>query len=222
MLGFVATTVQSRSIVIATALAAALACSVDRPPAADRAFGDGWAFPASRVEASYGADGMVSTTDRVASEIGAEVLRRGGNAVDAAVAVHFALAVVNPEAGNIGGGGFMVVRMADGRTAALDFREKAPRAATRDMYVDSPAPADSSLVGHKAAGVPGSVAGMWDAHQRFGSRPWRELLDPAIHLADGIVVHERLAESARWRRRSAPRRCRGRSAPEAADRAVGG
>jgi gamma-glutamyltranspeptidase/glutathione hydrolase len=195
VLGFVATTVQSRSIVISTALAAALACSVDRPPAADRAFGDAWAFPAGRVEASYGAEGMVSTTDRVASEIGAEVLRRGGNAIDAAVAVHFALAVVNPEAGNIGGGGFMVVRMADGRTAALDFREKAPRAATRDMYGDSSAPADSSLVGHKAAGVPGSVAGMWDAHQRFGSRPWRELLDPAIHLADGIVVHERLAES---------------------------
>jgi gamma-glutamyltranspeptidase/glutathione hydrolase len=197
VLGFVATTVQSRYIVISTALAAALACSVERPPAADRAFGDGWAFPASRVEASYGAEGMVSTTDRVASEIGAEVMRRGGNAVDAAVAVHFALAVVNPEAGNIGGGGFMVVRMADGRTAALDFREKAPRAATHDMYVDSSAPADASLVGHKAAGVPGSVAGMWDAHQRFGSRPWRELLDPAIHLADGLVVHERLAESLR-------------------------
>jgi gamma-glutamyltranspeptidase/glutathione hydrolase len=195
VLGFVATTVQSRSIVIATALAAALACSVDRPPAADRAFADGWAFPASRVEASDGAEGMASTTDRVASEIGAEVLRRRGNAIDAAVAVHFARAVVNPEAGNIGGGGFMVVRMADGRTAALDVREKAPRAATRDMYVDSPAPADSSLVGHKAAGVPGSVAGLWDAHQRFGSRPWRELPDPAIHLADGIVVHERLAES---------------------------
>jgi gamma-glutamyltranspeptidase/glutathione hydrolase len=195
VLGFVATTVQSRFILVSTALATALACSVDRPPAADRVSGDGWAFPADRVEASYGTEGMVSTTDRVASEIGAEVLRRGGNAIDAAVAVHFALAVVNPEAGNIGGGGFMVVRMADGRTAALDFREKAPRAATRDMYLDSSSPADASVVGHTAAGVPGSVAGMWDAHQRFGSRPWRELLDPAIHLADGIVVHDRLAES---------------------------
>ena len=196
MLGFVATTVQSRSIVISTALATALACSVDRPPAADRAPGDGWAFPADRVEASYGAEGRVSTTDRVASEIGAEVLRRGGNAIDAAVAVHFALAVVNPEAGNIGGGGFMVVRMADGRTAALDFREKAPRAASSDMYLDSDgATTDQSLIGHKAAGVPGSVAGMWEAHQRFGSRRWQELLEPSVHLAEGLVVHERLADS---------------------------
>ena len=196
MLGFVATTVQPRSIVISTAFAAALACSVDRPPAANRAFGDGWAFPADRVEASSGAEGMVSTTDRVASEIGAEVLRRGGNAIDAAVAVQFALAVVNPEAGNIGGGGFMVIRMADGRTAALDFREKAPRAAARDMYLDSDGKVtDRSLVGHEAAGVPGSVAGMWEAHQRFGSRPWQELLEPSVHLAEGVVVHERLAES---------------------------
>src|SRR5687767_1194839 len=139
---------------------------------------------------------MVSTTDRVASEIGAEVLRRGGNAVDAAVATHFALAVVNPEAGNIGGGGFMVVRMADGQTAALDFREKAPLAANRNMYLsDGGAPADRSVVGHFAAGVPGSVAGMWAAHQRLGSLPWPELVQPAVNLADGIVVHERLATS---------------------------
>jgi gamma-glutamyltranspeptidase / glutathione hydrolase len=80
---------------------------------------DGWSFPPGHVVPTYGAEGMVSTTDRVASEMGVEVLRRGGNAVDAAVAIHFALAVVNPEAGNIGGGGFMVVRMADRRTAAL-------------------------------------------------------------------------------------------------------
>ena len=92
---------------------------------------DGWAFSRERVVPTYGTDGMVSSTDRVASEIGVEVLRRGGNAVDAAIAVHFALAVVNPAAGNIGGGGFMIVRMADGETAALDFREKAPLAATR-------------------------------------------------------------------------------------------
>ena len=139
---------------------------------------------------------MVSTTDRVASEMGVEELRRGGNAVDAAVAIHFALAVVNPEAGNIGGGGFMVVRMADGRTAALDFREKAPLAATRDMYLDQRgALTDRAVVGHLAAAVPGSVAGMWEAHKRFGSHPWAELVQPAVNLAEGIVVHERLAQS---------------------------
>jgi gamma-glutamyltranspeptidase/glutathione hydrolase len=139
---------------------------------------------------------MVATTDRVASEIGAEILRRGGNAVDAAVATHFALAVVNPEAGNLGGGGFLVLRMADGATAALDFRETAPLGATRDMFLDERGnPTDRSLVGDLAAGVPGSVAGMWEVHRRFGTLPWADLLAPAIALAEGIVVHERLASS---------------------------
>ena len=156
----------------------------------------GWAFPPERIVAAYADGGMLSTTDRVASEVGAEVLRRGGNAVDAAVAVHFALAVVTPEAGNIGGGGFMIVRMADGEAAALDFREKAPLAATRDMFLDDQGRlTDRSQVGHLAAGVPGSVAGMWEAHDRFGSLPWSELIEPSVHLAEGIVVHERLARS---------------------------
>ena len=120
----------------------------------------GWGFPGGHVVATYGADGMVSTTDRVASEMGVEELRRGGNAVDAAVAIHFALAVVNPEAGNIGGGGFMVVRMADGQTATLDFREKAPLAATRDMYLDQRgALTDGAVAGHLAAAVPGRSPG---------------------------------------------------------------
>ncbi len=141
---------------------------------------------------------MVATTDQVASEIGVEIVRRGGNAVDAAVATQFALAVVNPEAGNIGGGGFMIVRMADGRTAALDFREKAPLASTRDMYVGQDGKlTDKTVVGALAAGVPGSVAGMWAAHERFGSLPWAELIQPAVNLAEGIVVHERLATSLR-------------------------
>jgi gamma-glutamyltranspeptidase/glutathione hydrolase len=157
---------------------------------------DGWAFAGNRVVTTYGADGIIATTDRVASETGVEVLRRGGNAVDAAVATHFALAVVNPEAGNIGGGGFMVIRMADSPPAALDFREKAPLAAARDMFLDARgAPTDRSRVGHLAAGVPGSVAGMWEAHRRFGSLPWAELVQPAVNLAEGIVVHERLAQS---------------------------
>ena len=158
----------------------------------------GWPFSASRAVATFARGGMVTSTDRVASEIGVEIIRRGGNAVDAAVATQFALAVVNPEAGNIGGGGFMLVRMADGRTAALDFRETAPHAATRDMYVGSDGSAtDRSLIGHLAAGVPGSVAGMWAAHRRFGSLAWSDLLQPAVNLADGIVVHERLATSLR-------------------------
>jgi gamma-glutamyltranspeptidase / glutathione hydrolase len=157
---------------------------------------DRWAFPLDRMVVTVGKNGMVSTTDRVASEVGVEVLRRGGNAVDAAVATHFALAVVNPEAGNIGGGGFMVLRMADGQTAALDFREKAPLAATRDMYLDARGElTDKSRMGHLAAGVPGSVAGMWEAHRRFGSLPWPDLVEPAVNLAQGIVVHDRLADS---------------------------
>lgn len=173
--------------------------TMERPSAA-AAVGEArpatWGVPVSSVTPSFATGGMVSTTDQVASEIGAEILRRGGNAVDAAIATHFALAVVNPEAGNIGGGGFMVVRLTDGTTASLDFREAAPSAATRDMFLDEEGNVtDLSLVGHLAAGVPGSVAGMWEAHRRFGSLPWAELVRPAVNLAEGIVVHERLAQS---------------------------
>ncbi len=184
------------------ALAAALcapACSIDKPVAPDPILEwapEGWAFPDSRVVPTYGMAGMVSTTDRVATEVGVETLRRGGNAIDAAIATHFALAVVNPEAGNIGGGGFMVIRMADGRTSSLDFREKAPLAATRDMYLDDAGNASElAVIGHLAAGVPGSVAGMWEAHSRYGTIRWSELVEPAINLAEGIVVHDRLAQS---------------------------
>jgi gamma-glutamyltranspeptidase/glutathione hydrolase len=136
---------------------------------------------------------MVVTTDDFATEIGVDVLRAGGNAVDAAVAVHFALAVVNPAAGNIGGGGFMVARLADDTFAALDFRERAPLAATRDMFLDSLGNlTDRSLVGHLASGVPGSVMGMWEAHRRYGTLRWAELVQPAVELAEGFVVTERL------------------------------
>lgn len=157
-----------------------------------------WDIPAARVTPVRGAGGMVSSTDRVASEIGAEMLRRGGNAFDAVVAVHFALAVVNPEAGNIGGGGFLVAVLPDGETVSLDFRETAPGAAHADMFLDAAGNVTrASVEGHLAAGVPGSVAGMWDAHRRYGSLPWAEVVEPAINLADGIVMHERLAESMR-------------------------
>jgi gamma-glutamyltranspeptidase/glutathione hydrolase len=165
-----------------------------QPPAVR--FPASWSIPPEQAPAVLAKGGMVVTTDPVASEVGAEILRRGGNAVDAAVAVHFALAVVNPEAGNIGGGGFLVTRQADGGTAALDFRETAPMAATATMFLDAAGnPTDRSLVGHLASGVPGSVAGMWTAHQRYGSLPWAELVQPAITLADGLVMHQRLASS---------------------------
>ncbi len=142
---------------------------------------------------------MVVTDAPLATAVGVDVLRDGGNAVDAAVATAFALAVVYPEAGNIGGGGFMVAYFADGRSAALDFRERAPLAATRDMYLDERGePTDRSITGHLAAGVPGAVAGLWAAHQRYGTRPWRDLLAPAIRLArDGFAVDEHFAAAIR-------------------------
>ena len=162
----------------------------------DRAlFPAGWMF-SEREEPVTASNGMVVSTDELASRIGVDIMRSGGNAVDAAVAVHFALAVVNPEAGNIGGGGFMVTRMADGTAAALDFREKAPLAATRDMYLDEEGDlTEKSVIGHLAAGVPGSVAGMWAAHQRFGSIEWEELVSPAVELANGFEVKERFLGS---------------------------
>jgi gamma-glutamyltranspeptidase/glutathione hydrolase len=123
--------------------------------------------------------------------VGAAVLERGGNAVDAAVAVGLALAVVLPEAGNLGGGGFLVHRAADGTARALDFRERAPLAADRDMYLDEHGePTDRSVTGHLAVGVPGSVAGLFAMHQELGSLPWPALVEPAIGLAEGHVVDE--------------------------------
>ena len=123
-------------------------------------FPEGWPFPADQPPVAA-RRGMVVSADSLASAAGLEVLRAGGNAVDAAIAVHFALAVVHPQAGNIGGGGFMVLRTASGRAASLDFREKAPASASRDMYLDSAGSVSAaSRTGHLAAGVPGSVAGM--------------------------------------------------------------
>lgn len=166
------------------------ACEAAAPVAS--AFPAGWVYEQGQSPTTS-STGMVVTTDRYASEVGARILEAGGNAVDAAVATHFALAVVNPEAGNIGGGGFMVVRLANGETAALDFREQAPMAAHRDMYLDADGNlTDQSVVGHLAAGVPGSVQGMWDAHQRHGSLPWADLVQPAIDLANGVTVTERI------------------------------
>ena len=141
---------------------------------------------------------MVVSAHPLASQVGADILRQGGNAVDAAIAVQFALAVVYPVAGNIGGGGFMVIREAGGATACLDYREKAPLAATRDMYLDE---ADSvveglSRLGHLASGVPGSVDGMFRAHERYGFLPMTQLVQPAIDLAaDGFTLTTKEAEN---------------------------
>jgi len=121
----------------------------------------------------------------LATKVGEAILQNGGNAVDAAIATQFALTVVYPRAGNIGGGGFMVVRMADGKVDALDFREKAPAAASRTMYQDTAGNVlpRKSRYGHQAVGVPGTVDGMVRAHERYGSLPWEQLLEPAIILA---------------------------------------
>ncbi|MEO0997693.1 MAG: gamma-glutamyltransferase [Pseudomonadota bacterium] len=143
--------------------------------------------------------GMVASQSKLATAVGARVLAAGGNAVDAAVAVGFALAVTLPRAGNIGGGGFMLVYLAEEkRTVAIDYRETAPAAATRDMFLDADGNADSnaSRFTRAAAGVPGTVAGLHHAHRRYGSLEWAELLAPAIELAaDGIVVSDDLSAS---------------------------
>ncbi len=130
-------------------------------------------------------NGVVTSATWQSSQVGVGIMRKGGNAVDAAIAVKFALAVTFPAAGNIGGGGFLVVRESDGKVATLDFREMAPASATETMYLDSDGNVIDglSLTGHLASGVPGSVDGMIQAWERYGSLPWAELLEPAIKLA---------------------------------------
>ncbi|WP_311181716.1 gamma-glutamyltransferase [Hymenobacter volaticus] len=139
---------------------------------------------------------MVVSAHPEATRIGVEILRRGGNAYDAAVAVQFALAVALPTAGNIGGGGFLLYRGADGTEGALDFREIAPAAASRDMYLDQQGNVipDLSTLGHLAAGVPGTVAGMEVVHKKLGKLPWRDVVQPAVDLAaQGLKLTEKEA-----------------------------
>lgn len=138
-------------------------------------------------------NGMVVTAQHLATHVGVDVLKNGGNAVDAAVAVGYALAVVYPAAGNLGGGGFMTLQLADGRKTFLDFREKAPLAATADMYLDKDGNVvpDLSTRGHLAVGVPGTVSGMELALKKYGSKPRAELIAPAIRLAeDGFTLEQ--------------------------------
>src|SRR5438094_9915617 len=151
------------------------------------------AWPRQAIRAVHG---MVVTDEELASQAGVEILKRGGNAVDAAVATAFALAVVEPAAGNIGGGGFMLIRLADGKTTFLDYRETAPGKATRDMYIgkDGKLDTEASVIGYKSVAVPGTVAGLELALKTYGTMKLAEVIAPAIRLADsGFPVSEKLA-----------------------------
>ncbi|MEM8814933.1 MAG: gamma-glutamyltransferase [Pseudomonadota bacterium] len=151
----------------------------------------------------YGTAGMVASQNGIASQVGAEILAEGGSAVDAAVAVGFALAVTLPRAGNLGGGGFMLIHDADAdKTEALDYREMAPPGATHDMFIGEDGNVDNrrARFSHLSAGVPGTVAGFWAAHQRYGRLDWERLLEPAIALAEeGFRLNFDMSETLRRR-----------------------
>src|SRR5512139_2333339 len=140
---------------------------------------------AASPEAVHGKGGMVASRSALASAVGARIMRDGGNAIDAAVATGFALAVTYPAAGNLGGGGLMVIRLADGTVITNDHRERAPAAATRDMFLDAEGNVvpELSIHSHLAAGVPGTVAGLLDVLERYGTLSRKEVLAPAIRLA---------------------------------------
>jgi len=153
-------------------------------------------------DAISGKNGMVATADKHASEVGIEILQKDGNAIDAAIAVGFTLAVTYPRAGNIGGGGFMVVRDKDNQIFSLDYREKAPIDAARDMYLDENENIieNLSIEGYLASGVPGTVHGLFEAHKKFGSLDWAELINPAIELAEyGFIIDRNLASSLEYK-----------------------
>jgi gamma-glutamyltranspeptidase / glutathione hydrolase len=178
--------IRRRLLLVCFALLSACAVSPTQHPAT-----------APRVETA-GAGGTVAMPDSFSAEVATRILSAGGNAVDAAVAGAFVLAVTYPEAGNLGGGGFMLTYV-DGAPQFLDYRETAPAAATRDMYLDSSGDVieGMSLTGHRAVGVPGTVAGLWEAHQRYGKLPWRDVTEPAVQLAQlGFRVPPLLAERA--------------------------
>jgi len=168
---------------------------VPAPPAPAAGLGVAAARPAAAVRAEHG---MVVSAQVLASEVGRAVLQRGGNAIDAAIATGFALAVVYPWAGNIGGGGFMVVRFPDGRVTSIDFREKAPLAARPEMFLDRNGEYSSVIHhdSHLAVGVPGTVAGFALAHEKYGKLSWAELVRPAVRLAaEGFPLTPSLARS---------------------------
>src|SRR5687768_5165986 len=172
-------------------LATLTACSQAAPPAP---------APLTRTAADQplvAERGMVVSASAIASDVGGEVLRKGGNAVDAAIATGLALAVTYPGAGNIGGGGFMVIRFPDGRTTALDFRERAPLAAHPDMFLrDGTYDPDLHHEGHRSVGVPGTVAGLDKAHKLYGTVPWERAVYPSVRLAEeGFPLSETQASA---------------------------
>jgi gamma-glutamyltranspeptidase / glutathione hydrolase len=183
---------RSAALLLATSLVTTSACA---PRAGERG------TPGREARTVTATRGMVVSANIIASQIGMEVLRAGGNAVDAAIATGFALAVVHPTAGNIGGGGFMVIRFPDGSATAIDFREKAPVRAHAEMFVDPATGEYSSRLHHNshlAVGVPGTVAGFDYAHQKYGSGDWARLVQPAVDLArDGFALSPSLARSLR-------------------------
>jgi len=153
--------------------------------------------PPARTYGTLADSAMVSSAHPDASKVGVHILQSGGNAYDAAVAVQFALAVVYPSAGNIGGGGFLVYRMANGEIGSLDYREKAPLAADKDMYLDDSLNVIENLSrkGHLAVGVPGAVDGMIQIHKKMGRLPFASLVQPAIDLAqNGVLLTEKEAQ----------------------------
>jgi gamma-glutamyltranspeptidase / glutathione hydrolase len=183
--------------ILLTAVATSLASWVPQSPAT---------FAASR-EPVRARHGVVASTNEVASKVGVDIMKQGGNAVDAAIAVAFALAVTHPAAGNLGGGGFMMIRLKNGRTTAIDYREMAPAAATRNVYLDKNGNViqgeGGSIEGYRAAGVPGTVRGMELALKKYGSGKlsWSQLIEPARRLAaNGFTVSRSLARSLRTRR----------------------
>src|SRR6185295_3006527 len=170
-----------------SAIAALIVLAMSLVPVAPRA--------ASR-EPVRAPHGMVASTSELASRVGADVMKGGGNAIDAAVAVGLALAVTWPSAGNLGGGGFMMIRRANGDTEVIDYRERAPLAASREMYLDKKGEVikDASTVGYRAVGVPGTVAGLSLALQRHGKLKWADVVEPSRKLAaDGFTIGYHLA-----------------------------
>lgn len=139
----------------------------------------------ANAQVTYGKNGMVVSDNVLASQVGIDIMKKGGNAIDASIATAFALAVTHPEAGNIGGGGFIVLMKANGEVTTFDFREKAPLNASPDMFLDTEGNLveNSNHQGLKAVGVPGTVAGLYLAHQRYGKLPWKDLVQPSVNLA---------------------------------------
>ena len=176
---------------------AAPAATHDEAPVVPKYRDTGAPAPAVEAVSGSGATYMVASESARATQVGRDILAAHGNAVDAAVATAFALAVVHPTAGNLGGGGFAVVRTAPGKAESLDFRETAPAAATATMYLDAKGnPTKDSLLGARASGVPGSVAGLWELHHKYGHLTWAEVVAPAVELArGGFAVDATLAEA---------------------------